>query len=98
MGEFRWTNKGPLTEAVELGVEKVMLEIWVDARETAPVDTGNLANSVIPDGPHVQGNTVVGYVGTNVHYAPFVEFGTRYQAAQPFLGPALEKARRRYGR
>lgn len=75
-----------------------MLEIWRDARFAAPVDTGNLANSIIPDGPYTLGSTVTGKVGTNVYYAPFVEFGTRFMAARPFLGPALEKARRKYGR
>lgn len=33
-------------------------------------------------------------VGSNVEYAPYVEFGTRHQAAQPFMRPALEKVRR----
>lgn len=28
-------------------------------------------------------------VGTNVEYAPFVELGTRYMRAQPYLVPAL---------
>ena len=29
-------------------------------------------------------------VGTNVHYAPYVEYGTVKMRAQPFLNPALE--------
>lgn len=32
-------------------------------------------------------------VGTNVHYAPYVELGTRRARARPFLRPALEAAR-----
>lgn len=32
-------------------------------------------------------------VGTAVHYAPFLELGTRKMAARPFLRPALEFAR-----
>lgn len=32
-------------------------------------------------------------VGTAVHYAPFVELGTRYAPPYPFLRPALEAAR-----
>lgn len=32
-------------------------------------------------------------VGSAVFYAPFVELGTRYMAARPFLRPALEAAR-----
>ena len=33
-------------------------------------------------------------IGSNVSYAPFVEFGTRYMGAQPYLRPALRAAGR----
>lgn len=32
----------------------------------------------------------VAFVGTNVYYGPFIEFGTSRQRAQPFLRPALD--------
>ena len=32
-------------------------------------------------------------VGTNVEYAPFMEFGTIFTDAQPFLRPALDLAK-----
>jgi HK97 gp10 family phage protein len=32
----------------------------------------------------------VAFVGTNVYYAPYVEFGTVKQSAKPFLRPALD--------
>lgn len=35
------------------------------------------------------------YIGTNVEYAPYVEYGTKYQKAQPYMRPgavASEKA------
>lgn len=55
------------------------------AKELAPVDTGRLRASI---------QTVVkrlaAEVGTDVEYAPYQEFGTRYQEAQPFLEPAFE--------
>lgn len=41
------------------------------AKDLAPVDTGNLRNSITHE---VDGNTV--YIGTNVEYAPYVELGT----------------------
>ncbi|WP_019008981.1 HK97-gp10 family putative phage morphogenesis protein [Deinococcus aquatilis] len=53
----------------------------------APVDTGRLRQSI-----NVQKIGKGHYrVGTNVNYAPFVEFGTRYMRAQPFMRPAIEK-------
>ncbi len=62
------------------------------AKQLAPVDTGRLRSSITSRlGSDSQG--VVGIVGTNVSYAAFVEFGTRYMAAQPFLRPALDAAR-----
>jgi len=72
-------------------VRIVAAEVLADTVRLCPVDTGNLARSYrmqeIPNGYRV---------GTNVYYAPFVEFGTYKMAAQPHLGPALEKARRKY--
>ena len=41
------------------------------AKDLAPVDTGNLRNSITHE---VDGNTV--YIGTAVEYAPYVELGT----------------------
>lgn len=57
--------------------------------QAVPVDTGRLRQSI-----NVQKIGEGHYrVGTNVNYAPFVEFGTRYQAAQPFMRPAFEKVK-----
>ena len=34
----------------------------------------------------------VAYIGTNVSYAPHVEYGTRYQKAQPYMRPGAVAA------
>lgn len=63
------------------------------AKRLCPVDTGRLQGSINhalfidPDG-------LVARVGSDVHYAPYVELGTSRMAAQPYLRPALEAARR----
>ena len=92
MADFKWTNKGAMAA---IGVKAVRLaagETLAHAVAICPQDTGTLARSItmqmIAD-DHAR-------VGTPVHYAPFVEFGTHKMAAQPFLGPALEAARRKY--
>lgn len=57
------------------------------AKGYAPVDTGNLRNSI----SHTAENnfrTVV--IGTNVYYAPFQELGTSKIKAHPYLRPAIE--------
>jgi len=70
-----------------------------DARKnlagSGAVDTGRLRNSVRPSKVEVRGTAlgkiVVVPVGTNVHYAPYIEFGTIRMAARPYLFPALKK-------
>ncbi len=96
--EFTWTDKKPLNAANYAAVFGVCLRIEGNAKRNCPVDTGNLRNSIttVMDSDR-SSPTALGFVGTNVEYAAFVEFGTRNQSAQPYLGPALEDARRRYG-
>lgn len=36
----------------------------------------------------------VAHVGTNVEYAPYVEYGTRRMGAQPYLRPAMDITRK----
>lgn len=43
------------------------------AKENCPVDTGHLRNSI---SHKVDKQNKVAYIGSNVEYAPFVEFGT----------------------
>jgi HK97 gp10 family phage protein len=48
------------------------------------IDTGNLRNSI----SHASDNEYA-YIGTNVEYAPYVEFGTVRMAERPFLRNAV---------
>lgn len=54
-------------------------------------DTGRLLASIhhILEG---EGQHTVAHVGSDVNYALFLELGTRYMAARPFLRPALYSA------
>lgn len=69
-------------------LDRLGSEIAADARIACPVDTGRLRDSIEHE---VQGDAV--RVGTNVEYAVYVEEGTRYMNAEPFLRPALYKQR-----
>ena len=51
--------------------------------------TGTLSNSI---GFKVRGDEVS--VGTNVEYAPYVEYGTSRSKPYPYLRPALDSKRR----
>lgn len=69
-------------------LEHLGADIEADSRLGCPVDTGRLRDSLEHE---VQGDTV--RVGTNVEYAVYVEEGTRYMNAEPYLRPALYKKR-----
>ena len=71
----------------ELGnaVRDLVLLVEAEAKKLCPVDTGKLRASITP----VIESWAAGYVGTNTHYAPHVEYGTRKMDAQPFLEPAF---------
>lgn len=61
------------------------------AKSLCPVDTGRLRSSIT----HALGRdsrSLYCDVGTDVEYAPYVEFGTLRQGAQPYLRPALGAA------
>ena len=71
---------------------RVGLQVQNYARELCPVDTGRLRASIqMESGRDGLGPWVT--IGTNVEYAPYVEFGTRYMAPQPYLRPAVLMAR-----
>jgi phage gpG-like protein len=53
-----------------------------DVQILTPVDRGELRGSVTPQ-VTLKGTTVIGIVGTNVVYAPDVEFGTRPHQVPP---------------
>lgn len=53
-----------------------VLVIQRDAKINAPVNTGRLRASITP-GISAMGDSIEGVVGTNVEYAPYVEFGTK---------------------
>lgn len=79
------------TETVEKDVSKLIKNtlhnIERDAKKSCPVDTGRLRGSITTNII----STYSGEVGTNVEYAGWVEYGTRYQSAQPYFEPAVEK-------
>ncbi len=83
-------SNGKLTTVYKQGgtVERRRVSAEGDAPNT---DTGRLQQSIAWEMAASSYKTA--RVGTNVEYAPALEFGTRYMAARPFLQPALEKVR-----
>ena len=98
-----------LNMKVDKIVEALAFEVERDAKQRAPVRTGNLRNSIhtktkkgstlraatfAVDIPSPSGK-IIAVVGSGANYAAYVEYGTHKMAARPFLGPAVEgKARK----
>ena len=70
---------GAAVRLATLGTER-------DAKILAPVDTGNLRNSITSD---IRG--LSGAVGPSAHYGRYVEEGTSRMGPQPYMGPATDR-------
>jgi HK97 gp10 family phage protein len=72
---------------------KVAIRVQTRAKRKCPVDTGRLRSSITHEAGQDSKGLLV-RIGTNVHYAPYVEFGTIRMRPQPFLRPALDEVMR----
>ena len=93
----RVTLKGDLAKRMRRGermtktaVQNTAKDIAAGAQRRVPVDTGHLKASLHVD----KLDDLAALVSTDVHYAKFVEYGTRHMGAQPYLIPAAEAARK----
>ena len=81
-----------MRKAVSRRIQTAVQRVESDAKGRAPVDTGNLRNSI----RHSMQGELTGVVNENAEYAAYVEFGTRYTPAQPHLGPAMASEEPRF--
>lgn len=71
-------------------VAKTAADITGDAKQFAPVDTGNLKSSIGHDLSNAGGESSA-EIGPTANYGLFVETGTSRMAPQPFVGPAFDR-------
>lgn len=57
-----------------------------DAKLLAPVKSGRLRDSITA---RVDGEQAI--IGTNVEYAPYMEYGTKFTKARSYLRPSLDR-------
>lgn len=84
-------DTGKLVQTV---VRKTARDIAADAKSIAPVDTGNLRGSIGHSDLRTIGSTsgsAEAEIGPTANYGVYVELGTSRMAAQPFMGPALDR-------
>lgn len=75
---------------VEASVDKELnrssLRVELEAKEMAPFDTGWLLMNIHS---YKEGHLSY-FVVSPVHYSIYLEYGTRYMYAQPFMFPAMQ--------
>lgn len=78
---------------VKQAVAGSALNLQRGAKKRCPVDTGTLRNSIVVD---FYQDKLTAEVEARMPYAPFVEHGTRFMRAQPFMFPAWEEERPKF--
>lgn len=77
---------------MSLIVRKTAFDIEADAKILAPVDTGNLRNSISTDFTgDGRSAGMAAEIGPTAEYGIYQEFGTSVMPGQPFLGPAYDR-------
>lgn len=70
-------------------------EMQEKAQRNAPVDTGHLKRSI---GIEIRDSGMTAEVQPTADYAPYVELGTRFMEAQPYLKPAFDDQKEKFKR
>lgn len=78
-------------QATDRELERSSIRIERGAKNRAPVDTGQLKKTIFQG----KAGSLTYKVVAPVHYAVYLEKGTRKMRAKPFLRPALEEERPR---
>ena len=78
--------------AVDTGNFKGSLS-WTVGGEVGGLNSGG-GRSTPDQGVNKTDETDTAYLGTNVHYGPYLEYGTSKMAAQPSLRPAFDERKK----
>lgn len=68
-------------------------QLQAKSQRNAPVDTGTLKRSI---GLGIRDSGMTAEVEPTAEYAPYVEYGTRFMNAQPFVGPAFHDQKEKF--
>lgn len=79
--------------AVKTVVRKNGADMQAKSQRNAPVDTGTLKRGI---GLDVSDNGMTATVEPTAEYAPYVELGTRFMEAQPYLKPAFDEQKEKF--
>ena len=87
--EIEFTDNSPayiaaMKEGVAKAVKLIAKQGASNVADLAPVDTGRLKGSITG-----RSDADTAYIGTNVYYGIYQEYGTYKMAAHPFLKPGI---------
>lgn len=87
-----------LLEKSQLGAVKAVVanngaRLQTQAQRNAPVDTGTLRRSI---GLEIKDNGLTAASGPTAHYGEYVERGTRFMEAQPYMKPAFNQVKGKF--
>lgn len=85
-------NAGQLGVKAAAAIRKTAFDIEREAKSFAPVDTGNLRNSISTDITN-DGRfaSMTAEIGPTAEYGAFVEYGTSRMAPAAYMGPAADR-------
>ena len=97
-------RKAEIDKRLGIALTEAAIQLEGEIALRTPVDTGHLRASIshiVPLGRSEGGGDRLSgtapenaaYVGTNVEYAPYVEYGTKRMKAQPYMRTGLDAAR-----
>jgi HK97 gp10 family phage protein len=89
-------NRAPglMRAALPKAINQALMSIGGQAAINAPVRTGTLRRSILNPAQGLtlaSTQTLIGSVGSGTGYGLFVEQGTKFMAAQPYLQPAVDE-------
>lgn len=80
-------------DAVKTVVKRNGAQLQTKAQKNAPVDSGTLKRSI---GLDITDGGMTAEVEPSAEYAAYVEYGTRYMDAQPYLKPAYNEQKQKF--
>lgn len=81
-----------IKKIIQEEIYRAALQTQNKARQTAPIDTGNLRRSIQATGWEDVEKDLIYHVQAKAEYAGYVEYGTKKMSARPFLEPSANEA------
>lgn len=102
MAEIRFEGIAELSKALKKRMDMSAVkstvklngsEMQKKAQRKAPVDTSNLKNNI---GLEISDGGMTATVESTADYSVYVELGTRFMEAQPYMKPAFEEQKKQF--